>query len=377
MGRIVFLNRRYCPGEAWTNRVLAYAKGFAEAGEEVVLYYVITDKERTKPLISIKGVKVIDLWETDGPIARQSKVVSFLKNLLRFPRMVKKGDSLFIYGGDWYQLYIAQMVKRKTRVFCEITEHPNVFGSSKSYIRRNERKIKMLKKLNGLFVISNSLKQYYIDKGIPVERIHIINMFVDTNRFRWLVKKTSEKYIGYCGAVSYGKDGVDTLIKAFSLFSKEHQDYRLYIIGKGVSDSVIPQLYLLAQSLGVSERIYFTGQVLPEKMPQLLFDASILALARPDSLQAQNGFPTKLGEYLATGNPVVVTSVGEIPEFLNDGENAFLARPDDPEDFAARLSWVADNYEKALLIGQKGKALSEDAFNYSVQAKMALAYMHL
>ena len=62
MSRVIFLNRRHCPGEAWTNRVLAYAKGFAEAGEEVVLYYIITDKQRTKPDINIPGVKVVNLW---------------------------------------------------------------------------------------------------------------------------------------------------------------------------------------------------------------------------------------------------------------------------------------------------------------------------
>lgn len=90
--RIIFLNRRYCPGEAWTNRVLAYAKGFAEAGREVVLYYIITDKNRTRPNISIDGVKVVNLWESDGLIERRFKIVSFLKNLLRFLRLVKKGD---------------------------------------------------------------------------------------------------------------------------------------------------------------------------------------------------------------------------------------------------------------------------------------------
>ena len=60
-------------------------------------------------------------------------------------------------------------------------------------------------------------------------------------------------------------------------------------------------------------------------MPKYLCNAKLLALARPDSIQAQGGFPTKLGEYLATGRPVVVTKVGEIPDYLEDGVNAFLS----------------------------------------------------
>lgn len=375
MSRVIFLNRRHCPGEAWTNRVLAYAKGFAEAGEEVVLYYIITDKQRTKPDINIPGVKVVNLWESDGPLARRFKAVSFLKNLLRFPRMVEDGDKLFVYGGYEYQLRMALKVKSKAKVFCEITEHPQIFGSSKSALRQNERKLRMLRQMDGLFVISNSLKKYYVEKGIPDCIVHVINMFVDTTRFYGLEKTTNEKYIGYCGAVSCEKDGVDTLIKAFAIFHKTHPDYMLKIFGKGMGENVIPSLKQLAESKGVNENVVFTGQVAPEKMPQLLYDASILALARPDNVQAQNGFPTKLGEYLATGNPIVVTKVGEIPLFLTDGVTAFLAKQDDPEDFAKQLCRVAEGYEDAKKIGLQGKMLSKSAFSYSVQSKIALDYM--
>lgn len=375
MSRVIFLNRRYCPGEAWTNRILAYAKGFAEAGEEVVLYYIITNKQRTKPDINIPGVKVVNLWESDGIIARRFKIVSFLKNLLRFPRLVKKGDKFFVYGGYEYQLRMALKVKEKAKVFCEITEHPQIFGQSKSAQRANDRKIKMLKQLDGLFVISKSLKQYYIEQGIPEERIHVINMFVDTGRFNVEKTVSKEQYVAYCGVVTYGKDGVDILLKAFSLFYKNHRDFKLMIIGRGANNDEITRLKNLLSDLGISERVILTGQVSPHEMPKLLMNASILALARPDSLQNRNGFPTKLGEYLATGNPVVVTAVGEIPLFLKDRVNAILATPGNPEDFAYQLCWVADNYEQAKQIGLNGKLLSNEAFNYSVQTKNALRYL--
>ena len=101
----------------------------------------------------------------------------------------------------------------------------------------------------------------------------------------------------------------------------------------------------------------------------------MLALARPDRLQAQNGFPTKLGEYLATGKPVVVTRVGEIPLFIKHGENGYLADPT-PESFSKQLSWVADNYEQAKKTGQNGKKLAENEFSYFVQSKKVLEFMN-
>lgn len=370
MGKIIILNRRFCPGEAWTNRILAYTKGFAEAGEKVVLCYIITDKNRTEPDISIPGVRVVNLWENDGVIARKFKIISFIKNLLRFPGMVKKGDCLFVYGGYDYQLQLAKWIGKKAKVFCEITEHPQVFESSASDHKKNLQKIKRMGVLDGLFVISNSLKEYYIKEGLPENKVNVINMFVDTTRFEGLCKTTDEKYIAYCGAVSYDKDGANILIESFAKFYPQHRDYKLYIIGKSVEPSVIDQLKDLARELGVENNVVFTGVVEPQEMPQLLYNARILALARPDNLQAQNGFPTKLGEYLATGNPVVVTRVGEIPLFIKDMQNGFLADPNS-ESFSEKLSWVADNYEEALSIGGKGRELAFSEFSYAKQSEIA------
>ena len=74
MQRVVFIIRRYNPGQAWTNRLLAYAKGFAEMGAKVVLYFIIPDKNRTPYKINITGVRVINLWESDGWLCRQHRV---------------------------------------------------------------------------------------------------------------------------------------------------------------------------------------------------------------------------------------------------------------------------------------------------------------
>lgn len=36
---VIFINRRYCQGEAWTNRDLGYAKGLSELGVNVTLVF--------------------------------------------------------------------------------------------------------------------------------------------------------------------------------------------------------------------------------------------------------------------------------------------------------------------------------------------------
>ena len=374
MNRILILNRRYCPGEAWTNRVLAYAKGFAELGEEVILCYLITNKERIPYEINIPGVRVINLWENDGFFYRKFRILSFIKNLFLFKSLIQPGDRLFMYGGYDYQLKIAMNIRAKAKVYCEVTEHPNINGNIKSrfhIVDINES----MKKLDGLFVISQSLKDYYKSVGIREDRVIVSNMFVDPNRFKGLIKNAKQKYIAYCGTVSYEKDGCNILIEAFSLFHKQHPEYKLYIIGRGIANETVLTLEQLALEKGIRDNVIFTGLVSPTKIPQLLLNASILALARPDNLQAQHGFPTKLGEYLATGNPVVVTCVGEIPLFIKNGENGFLSEPN-VDSFAEQLIWVADNYEQALVVGQKGKELVDTDFSYLSQSKKVLEIMN-
>lgn len=105
------------------------------------------------------------------------------------------------------------------------------------------------------------------------------------------------------------------------------------------------------------------------KIPSFISNAEALALSRPDSHQAQGGFPTKLGEYLATGKPVCVTKVGEIPEYLEDNVSAFMANPGDVDSFADALDRALGNPNISITVGQAGKFIAETIFNSDIQAK--------
>ena len=195
-------------------------------------------------------------------------------------------------------------------------------------------------------------------------------MIVDADRFRG-IKKTSckERYIAYCGTASNNKDGVDQLIKAFALVCKQHPDVKLHIIGKVPNKKDYSGNIQLIEELGIEDKIVFTGVVTADKMPQLLKDAEVLALARPDNLQAKYGFPTKLGEYLLTENPVVVTSVGDIPTFLKDGESALISEPSNARMFADKLLWALENSGDASKIGKAGAEIALNCFNSEIETK--------
>jgi glycosyltransferase involved in cell wall biosynthesis len=128
-------------------------------------------------------------------------------------------------------------------------------------------------------------------------------------------------------------------------------------------------------TLNMKGRIIFLGQLPRTDIPKYLTNAKILALARPQSIVSDAGFPSKLTEYLATGKPVVVTSVGDIPVYLEDNKNAFLSKPDSVDAFADKLDYVLSNYEFAQQVGEKGKELTETIFNYNFQAKRIIDFI--
>ena len=111
------------------------------------------------------------------------------------------------------------------------------------------------------------------------------------------------------------------------------------------------------------------GEVSANEIPQLLKNAQVLVLARPDNLQAKNGFPTKLGEYLLTANPVVITNVGDIPLFLKDGESAFIARPGNVKNIAEKIYYAVGHQDEANRIGEQGRLVALKYFNYKIEAE--------
>lgn len=97
-------------------------------------------------------------------------------------------------------------------------------------------------------------------------------------------------------------------------------------------------------------------------MTEVFMGSKLFVFSRPPSLQATYGFSTKLGEYLATGKPVVATRIGEIEVFLKDRHNAFLCDPD-VDSISDAICEVLDDYDFALKIGNEGRKCSFEYFN--------------
>lgn len=358
------------PGSASSNRMMCYAKGYNTLGIHTIMLLQCADDVE---LPILEGIKVVRVPESKSSL-RSVRVFMRVKHMLDFIRRYYKEGETVIHIWN-VPLFVWFIKKNKYAVFCEIGEIPN-YAETGSFIYHLKEKLRMLgpRTVRGIIVQTNALVDYFKQQG--VRNIVQSNVMVDTNRFKGLQKgPKAGKYIAYCGTISKHKDGVDDLIKAFKIVYENYRQYKLMIIG-GYSSAYKDkeELEALVEQLSLKDSVIFAGEVHPTEMPQLLFDATILALARPDNIQAKYGFPTKVGEYLCTGNPTVLTKVGELPMFLEDKKNCVFAKADDHKDFAEKLIWVIEHPNQATLIAEEGKKLVKSVFSIDGQCEKVVNF---
>lgn len=363
--KLVIVYPSFKPNNAPTNRLISFLRGLDELGVETQVTFIYPNEKRNRMDVSgFSHIHVSYLWN-DGDWS--NKVVKYLMSFIaarNYSRQLEKGANVLLFGGGEFAPFFTQ--RKDLNVYQERTEHYEVVQLRPGFLQR--RYMKSIPQFRGMFVISTALREAYKKAG--ARNVTIVNMTVDANRFKGL-KKTEgvEPYIAYCGTASNNKDGVDDLIKAFAIVAKTHPDVKLKIMGKAPSSDDESGNLKLVETLGIKDKVEFTGIIPASEMPQMLKNATIVALARPDSLQAQCGFPTKLGEYLLSENPVVVTKVGDIPLFLKDCETALLSQERNPEEFASKLLWALEHPNEAEEIGHRGTQVAMKEFNSRIEVE--------
>ena len=87
------------------------------------------------------------------------------------------------------------------------------------------------------------------------------------------------------------------------------------------------------------------------------FDVAVLASDR-------EGAPLTLLEYMALGRPIVTTSVGGIPEIVEDGRHAVLVPPGDAASLASAIGRLLDDPAERLRLGSEAAARQAAQFSF-------------
>lgn len=291
---------------------------------------------------------------------------------------------------DMLSFQIAHLLpaNNNLKFFIELNEFPDIhkYNQSTKYFwqRASANKTfnfffkKIIPRLHGMALMTETLLRYYQPKVNPKTKLLHLPMTVDLKRFD--LAKTYEpieglncSYIAFVGSMNDAKDGVNLLIEAFGLISNDYPEYKLALFGFWAYDTS-KHLYRI-QELGIQDKVIYSKPIDSEKVLNLIMNSDILVLPRPDSYQAKGGFPTKLGEYLASSKPVIVTKVGEIPNYLIDQKSAFFAEPGSVESLANALKFVLFDLDKSESVGLEGRKVAEMEFSSIIQSKKLESFL--
>jgi glycosyltransferase involved in cell wall biosynthesis len=180
---------------------------------------------------------------------------------------------------------------------------------------------------------------------------------VDLTRFRPSTRARSRHRKIRCLVVArlVERKGIADLIQAIA--SLERGRFELEIVGSGPDEQKLREL---ARILGVSNEVVFAGSVDRADIAGRYRDADIFTLA-----SWEEAFGNVFAEALASGLPIVGSSVGGIPELVEHGKNGFLVPPREPRALAAAIRHLADHPELRAEIGRRNRAQAESNLSWA------------
>lgn len=223
-----------------------------------------------------------------------------------------------------------------------------------------------------LIVFSYYLKEIYLKQGVAEAKVIVQPNLTDFDF--WQSEQGEIKYtLGYSGTPSV-KDGLLDLLKAISKLKLENAPVTLLIIGDSTfGKSLIPELQDLCKSLNIQDLVIFTGLVDLVSVRKYLSECKILALTRPDIIQTQAGFPTKLGEYFASGKQIFTTNFGDIYKYFTPMEEMVTARCGDINDISEKIKWILQHPEESEEIRKTGFLKAKQLLSYNESVNRILS----
>jgi glycosyltransferase involved in cell wall biosynthesis len=142
--------------------------------------------------------------------------------------------------------------------------------------------------------------------------------------------------------------GVDVLINAYEILKNKGEDALLTVAGGGY---LSPELARTAEEAGIILKNYWLSNA---ELGSLIKAADVIVA--PYKEATQSGIVMIAISYLT---PLIVTNVGSLPDYIEDGNNGFIIEPNDPLALAASIEKFIRDRDLALRMSHNQEAMRE------------------
>lgn len=218
-----------------------------------------------------------------------------------------------------------------------------------------------LSKITKVICVSNFLTSYA--KKYGAKDIEVIYNKVYSSQFytkrNYNQKKTKPRILSV-GRLAPQKNQ-ESLIKAVL-----NLDVELHLIGDGINYN---KLKLLAENLGIKEKVKFIKSVPHKEIQNYYWEADIFAMS-----SSCEGFCIPVLEAMASGLPVVVNNKEPLPEVLGDSG---IVVEDNPQAFAKAFKELSSNSQLRRELGDKAHKRALDIDGEIMERKEMELYRDL
>lgn len=189
------------------------------------------------------------------------------------------------------------------------------------------------------------------DFAIPEEKIRYLPFGIDTDMFSPAPSPVTEQFRTIEIFSNRGYFPVydnETLIRGFARAYEKDSRLRLTLKGEGPLEGQVREL---VRSLGLSGVVTFKTRSSYTEVPHDYRRAHIFI-----TTSISDGTPVSLLEAMASGIPCIATTVGGIPEWVEDNKTGLLIPPRSPAAVAEAIATLAQD---SLLRSRMGSAARE------------------
>jgi glycogen(starch) synthase len=296
-------------------------------------------------------------------------IVCLVKGFLVFRRIKPELVNIHFLGANAFYITLLHMIMRFKIV---VTLHGTIEAPYKDLARAEgywEAKIlnwtadRILHQASIIVCISQYLYRKIITRFPDLRnRCKIIPIGLEFPNFDQ-TKGARSNFILGAGRLGFEK-GFDILIKAFEEASKFFPDFNLVLAGDGNERKNLEQM---VASSKLTDKVLFLGEVERAKVMELLSECKIVVV--PSRIE---GFGAIILEAMAMGAPIVATSVGGIPELIDDGETAFLVAPENPQELAVKICFLLVNPDLLNYVSAQAKVKLQGKYDWHEIARQYL-----
>lgn len=297
------------------------------------------------------------------------------KKILARHRAEKNRNVLLLYDGiGLTNLWFAKQGRRLGyRIATDVVEDYNLHEENAGFMLSTLHKINArvekhsYQLADGMIVLSTRLKEKFIKLRMQPSRIELVPVSAE-NVNADVSDPVAKDVFVFVYSGSYGnKDGVEVLIEAFRRLRAKNEKVSLLLAGK------INQR--IAELIKNDPSIRYAGLVPDREYYNFLGSADALLMTRVNSPYANAGFPFKLGEYLATGRPVIASKVSDVELYLRDKEDALLVEGSDVNSLLKAMEFAIADRDRMKVIGLNGKKKCRQFFDPEKNGKQLEAFL--